>query len=209
MYLSMMKMKKCYILRNTYVFIWLFLHLQVSQSISVLLFRLVFIWLNLFLLSDCQKRDKRRKKKCWTATTVTSLSRRHMTCHFGSGWCVMMRATRKERPIMYMIAMPPLCWEVSSVSFCLTLHIWLSFIPQVRPPQSSWLYIRNTHTHTLAYKEESGFLVRLVSRFLDLTDGSSFWIIVVSCCRCSYCCYSDDIFSFLCFLIKKKKRQIL
>lgn len=40
----------------------------------------------------------------------------------------------------------PLCWEVSSVSFWVTLHIWLSFIPQVRPCQSSWLYIRNTYT---------------------------------------------------------------
>lgn len=38
----------------------------------------------------------------------------------------------------------------SSASLSVTLHIWLSNVPQVWPLQSSWLYFRNTHkcTHT-------------------------------------------------------------
>lgn len=76
------------------------------------------------------------------------------------------------------------------------------------------LYLRSDHfkaadctLETNTHKEESGFLVRLIYRFLDVTDGSSFWIIV-SCCSHSYCSDSDKIFYFVCFLLTKE-RQIL
>lgn len=156
-----------------------------------------------FWVKDCQKSDKKKRRKiCWTATTVTSLSRRHMTCHFVSGWCVMMRATRKEIPIMYMIAM------------LLSAERFLLFLFESRCISGCHLYLRSDHvkaadctleTHTHK-EEESGFLVRLVSRFLDVTNRSSFWKIVVSCCRRSYCCYSENIlFSFSLFSYKKDK----
>lgn len=96
------KWKKLY----TYEYICIYFTVFASSGKPIdfsFAFQVGFYFIFFFWVKTVKIRDKR--KKCRTATTVTSLSRRHMTCHFVSGWCVMLRATRKERPIMYMIAM--------------------------------------------------------------------------------------------------------
>lgn len=135
MYLYMMKMKKKL---YTYEYICIYFTVFASSGKPInflLLFRLVFylIWFFSFWVKDCQKHDKRRKKKSRTSTTVTSLSRHHMTCHFVSGWCVVPRATRKERPIMYMIAM------------LLSAERFLLFLFLSRCISGCHLYLRSDH----------------------------------------------------------------
>lgn len=178
-----------------------FLHLQVSQSIS-LLFRLVFIWFVFFFCFSSEwktVKNMMKRKKCRTATTVTSLSRRRVMHPFVRGWRVMRRARQERKNHNVCDCHAPLCREASSVSYSVTLHIWLSFIPQVRPLQSSWLYIRNTHT-----QEESGFLVQLVSRFLDVNRQKQ----ILNNCRFSLWLFVLLLFwwhlIFLCFRTNKK-----
>lgn len=81
----------------------------------------------------------------------------------------MLRATRKERTIMNMIAM------------ILSAKRFLLFLFLSRCISGCHLYLRSDHfkaadciLETRTQKEESGFLVWLVSRFLDVTDESRF-----------------------------------
>lgn len=130
-----------------------------------LLLLLLFFFSLVFLLSERLSKTRWKEKKCRTATTVTSLSRRRVMHHLVGGWRVMRRA-RQERKNHNVCD----C-HCSSLQRGFFLFLILS-----RCISGCHLYLRSdhfkaadcileTHTHT---QEESGFLVQLVSRFLDV-----------------------------------------
>lgn len=150
-------------------------------------------------MKDCQIHDKRREK-CQTATIVTSLSRRHMACHFVSGWCVMRQAARKERPIMYMIAM------------VLSAERILMFLFVSRCISGCHLYLRSDH-----FKAADCTLETYTQRRIRIFSAARFQIFrcnrrkqFLNTCRFLLSSFLllffwGRLLSCLCFLIKKRK----
>lgn len=198
MYLSMMKMKTL----NT-VDMYLFHCFAISGKPIYFHFDFqVGFYVIYFIFFPLSVRNvvKKKTKHCWTATTVTSISGHHMTCHFVPEWCVMKWATKKERSIMFMIAM-----HLSTERFLLFLYV-------SRCISGCHLYLRSdhvkaadctlethlhVHAHTQTHRKIRIFSTACFQVF-KFNWRKQFLNIVVSCCRCSYCCYSD--FPFFVFL---------
>lgn len=96
--------------------------------------------------------------------SVTSICRLHRPHHFVSEWCMLKWSREKEKMCLFAVLL--------SAERCpLYLAVFYTSGPVTK---SSWLYIRHT-------QEEAGSFVQLVSRFLDATNRSRFWVTVLLC----------------------------